>query len=290
MKVSICIPTYNKPAELKRLLTSIETQSFRDYEIIISDDSNDSAPAREVIRQFASLPIKYFFHDPAFEPAQNWNFLLDQAKGEYVKIIHDDDWLPSSDALQIFVNKIESSDTDFVWSSSVNYKQGNVVLEHYTSADEICNLQKDSFVLFLGNFVGNPSTTMVRNTVVRYDERLKWFVDIEYYIRILQTAKCAYIDLPLVGVSNDLGRLTDECITNNHVIYSEFFYCFEKYRSNGILSFWKSYYWLYKFFRLHRPTSWNEIEPYCEKYKTWSYVIYQVFKIKLKIDLWKVDK
>lgn len=272
---------------MRRLLDSIAQQTYRDFEIIISDDSNDSAPAKEVIRQFKTLPIEYFFHEPAFEPVQNWNFLLDQAKGEYIKVMHDDDWFLSPDALQIFVDKIESSDADFVWSSSVNYKCGNPILEHHTSTDEICALKRDPYVLFLGNFIANPSTTIVRNTAIRYDERLKWFVDIEYYIRILKNAKFAYIDIPVIGVGNDIGRLTDECVTNSQVIYSEYFCCSEKYRSNGILTALKSYYWLYKFLRLHRPTDWKAIKPYCKEHRMLSYLIYWIYKIKLAIDLRK---
>ena len=37
-KVSICIPAYKDREGLKRLLKSIEKQSFTDYEVIISDD------------------------------------------------------------------------------------------------------------------------------------------------------------------------------------------------------------------------------------------------------------
>ena len=284
MKLSICIPTYNKPAELNRLLKSIECQTFRDFEIIISDDSDSSEPAKEIIAQFPTLPIRYFFHKPAYEPAQNWNFLLDQAKGEYIKIIHDDDWLLSADALQMFVDRIEMTGGDFVWSNSKNYKNGQVISEHNTSLAEICALEKDAFVLFLGNFIATPSTTIIKNSAIRYDEKLKWYVDIEHYIRILRKSKFAHIDIPLVGVNNNIGRLTDDCITNKDVIYSEFFYCFRKCRLNGILSPIKSYYWLYKFFRLHKPCCWGEINSYCKKYKISSYITFHVYKIKMAID------
>lgn len=269
---------------MKRLLKSIESQTFRDFEIIVSDDSDDSKPAMDVISQFQSLPIKYFFHKPAFEPAQNWNFLLDQAKGEYIKIIHDDDWLLSSNALQMFVNEIELSGADFVWSCSNNYKNGRVILEHHTSPLEMYALKKDSFVLFLGNFIATPSTTIIRNSSVRYDERLKWYVDIEYYIHILRNARFAYIDTPLVGVNNDEGRMTDDCITNYKVIYLEFFYCWNKFKQNGMLALGKSYYWLYKFLRLHKPSQWSEIKPYCTQNKILVLLVFTIFKIKLAID------
>jgi cellulose synthase/poly-beta-1,6-N-acetylglucosamine synthase-like glycosyltransferase len=39
-KVSICIPVYNNPNGLKKLLDSIRIQDYKDYEVIVSDDSD----------------------------------------------------------------------------------------------------------------------------------------------------------------------------------------------------------------------------------------------------------
>ena len=39
--ISICIPTYNSGEKLLRLLKSIEQQTFTNFEIVISDDSNN---------------------------------------------------------------------------------------------------------------------------------------------------------------------------------------------------------------------------------------------------------
>ena len=39
-KVSICVPTYNNCAEVAQLMRSIGEQTFSDYEVIITDDSD----------------------------------------------------------------------------------------------------------------------------------------------------------------------------------------------------------------------------------------------------------
>ena len=41
-KVSICIPAYNNVNEVKRLLESIFLQRFKNYEIILTDDSTNN--------------------------------------------------------------------------------------------------------------------------------------------------------------------------------------------------------------------------------------------------------
>lgn len=44
---SICIPSYNRPAEIRRLLDSIDTTHFDEVEIVICEDK---APKREEVR------------------------------------------------------------------------------------------------------------------------------------------------------------------------------------------------------------------------------------------------
>ena len=57
-KVSICIPAYNNAAEVKRLLESIRMQTFRDLEIILTDDSTNEEIA-ELIKSSGWDDIRY---------------------------------------------------------------------------------------------------------------------------------------------------------------------------------------------------------------------------------------
>ena len=41
-KVSICVPTYQNQEEVKRLIDSARKQTFRNFELIITDDSKDN--------------------------------------------------------------------------------------------------------------------------------------------------------------------------------------------------------------------------------------------------------
>ena len=45
---SICIPSYNRPAEIRRLLNSIDTTHVDEVEIVICEDKS---PKREEIRK-----------------------------------------------------------------------------------------------------------------------------------------------------------------------------------------------------------------------------------------------
>ena len=61
-KVSICIPAYNNVNEVKRLLESIFLQRFKNYEIILTDDSTNNEIS-ELIEQMGRQKIRYI-HNP----------------------------------------------------------------------------------------------------------------------------------------------------------------------------------------------------------------------------------
>lgn len=89
-KISVCIPTYNRAALLKECLASLVRQTFRDVEIIVSDNcSTDDTQA--VIAACADPRLRSYRNDTNIGPYPNLNRLLELAQGEYVCILHDDD-------------------------------------------------------------------------------------------------------------------------------------------------------------------------------------------------------
>jgi glycosyltransferase involved in cell wall biosynthesis len=40
VRLSVCIPAYNRPAELRQLLESIAAQDYPHYEVVICEDAS----------------------------------------------------------------------------------------------------------------------------------------------------------------------------------------------------------------------------------------------------------
>jgi glycosyltransferase involved in cell wall biosynthesis len=98
VSLSISIPAYNRPKWLVRTLESITSCSqfaINDIEIIISDDSPDRACAEIVEMTLKNWTgrWKYFHNTPALGMANNWNRCLQLSSGQYILVIHDDDFL-----------------------------------------------------------------------------------------------------------------------------------------------------------------------------------------------------
>jgi glycosyltransferase involved in cell wall biosynthesis len=97
--ISVCIPAYKRTEFLKRLLDSLMIQNFKNFEVVITDDSpgND---VKTLVQGYSELPIKYFRNEHALGTPENWNEGLRQAKGGWIKIMHDDDWFTNESICQ----------------------------------------------------------------------------------------------------------------------------------------------------------------------------------------------
>ena len=86
IKVSICIPSYNQVKYLRRTIDSVLSQTYSDYEIIITDDSSTDI-VFNLVREYESTgKIQYFKNKTPYGSPENWNEAIRLSKGEFVKI------------------------------------------------------------------------------------------------------------------------------------------------------------------------------------------------------------
>jgi glycosyltransferase involved in cell wall biosynthesis len=244
MKVSICLPTYKQKDYLEKNLRSILAQSYDDYELIITDDTPDDTILDFVAsfsKHFGSK-LRYYKNSVSLGSPANWNECIKYARGEYVKIMHHDDWFTDTDSLQQFVKMLDDNPiADFAFSAAVavNIKHDRTWI-HCPSPEQIDLLQKDPLVLFFGNFVGPPSSTIYRRSNnYAYDKSLKWVVDFEFYIRcLMKNGTFMFSEKPLItSVSGASHSVTNDCEDNKNVEISEYIYLFNK------ISDWKGRLW-----------------------------------------------
>lgn len=91
-RVSIGLPVYNGENYLSQALDSLLTQTFSDFELIISDNASTDA-TEEICRRYAALDprIRYIRQPRNLGGSPNQDFVFRQARGEYFKwAAHDD--------------------------------------------------------------------------------------------------------------------------------------------------------------------------------------------------------
>lgn len=96
---SVAIPTYNRAEDLRFAIQYLLNQTFQDFEIVISDNcSTDNT--KEVISEFSSPKIKYFRNKTHTDVMPNVRKAIGRAKGEYVFLHGDDDFIFKRNALE----------------------------------------------------------------------------------------------------------------------------------------------------------------------------------------------
>lgn len=190
-ELSILIPAYNYPAGVLRIVSPILAEGRTDIEILIHDDSTDDS-VEVCMQTLANLHpgLSYVRNTPALGAIDNWNSLLERARGRYAILIHHDDFPLSETFASDLLDELEKSGwPDAVILSCLAY---NVTRKEISAC--ICNPIRSfiakhmPFYLFRRNVIGPPSVLVVRQELFEgYDSKLKWLVDVEGYFRFLKS-------------------------------------------------------------------------------------------------------
>ena len=186
-RVSICIPAYKQLDSLRKSLQSVLLQTYQDFEVIVSDDSPDNS-VENLTKEFDfGGKLNYFKNKERLGTPENWNEAMRRAKGEYIKILHHDDYFSTPDSLAQYVSLLDdNTDADFAFSGSIGCNgNGEVQFFHEQKKEQLDLLMADFHNLLGGNIIGAPSATIFKKSLnLFFDKRLKWYVDLDFYIQV----------------------------------------------------------------------------------------------------------
>ena len=114
-KISIVIPVYNKENFILRVLRSIQNQSFKDIEIVFSDDhSHDNST--NLIEQYQKEDERIVLYKQETNRGTLRNRVDGgiKSKGEYILFLDSDDLLVEKNILKTIYSKAKSNNVDIV--------------------------------------------------------------------------------------------------------------------------------------------------------------------------------
>jgi hypothetical protein len=187
-RISIAIPTYSANGTgalmLEESFIKIKEQSFKDFNVIVSDNSESSySDIRLVCNKWQSkLSIKYYEHTGRKDsPSENTNNAIKMSDGELIKILCGDDLLYDKNSLQIIVDNFDDN-TNWLFTSYVHSKNKIEYYRYYTP------YMNDN--IFIVNTLGTPSALTIRNKrdIIDinnlFDRNLRFCYDCEGYYRL----------------------------------------------------------------------------------------------------------
>jgi glycosyltransferase involved in cell wall biosynthesis len=183
---------------LMELLQSLEAFAHVDMEVLISQDSPVSEPAKEVVSNRLNLR---WLRGPGKGIAANWNYCVAEASGEYIILFHADDIVRSS-YFDIILDLQREHPTSAAWfcRASVIDAKGSTITSlidrakyALTPESRAYRLRGDEGLakLLLGCFIYCP-TVCYRASVLKshqFDERREMVLDLDLYSRLLMAGE-----------------------------------------------------------------------------------------------------
>lgn len=133
-RVSIGMPVYNGDRFLKEALNSILAQTFKDFELIVSDNGSTDT-TQEICSAYAAMDprIQYYRNEKNLGASWNQNRVFHLSKGEYFKWAHHDD-MSAPTLLERSVQVLDCNP-----SVVLCYPQTSIVDEQGQRIEEFCD-------------------------------------------------------------------------------------------------------------------------------------------------------
>jgi len=178
--ISIAIPTYESFGRGSEFLefqfTIFKEQTYKDFEIVISDHSKNDNIEQLCAKYINVLNINYERNEEnRGNFTDNTNKAMRRCKGDIIKILFQDDFLWDKHSLEKINNSFDKNTNWLVTSCEHTYDGINFHRTHHPKYNEL---------IYTGNnTIGNPSVLTVRNddNVLFFDKRMIWTVDVDYY-------------------------------------------------------------------------------------------------------------
>ena len=206
--VSIIIPTYNRNAMLKRAIQSIINQTYRNIELLVVDDGKNES-TKCVVNSFNDKRTKYFGNSKKGANAAR-NLGVQQAKGEYITFLDDDD--------EYYPRKIESQLHEAFYNNAdmvfclLDFMYPSNKTERFRPPITGGILFKKLLLVY--NFISLPAIFCKKKVLCEvgmFDETLKSYHDWDLSIRIIfggYKVTCVHQHLIKVYKHNE-GRIGD---------------------------------------------------------------------------------
>ena len=249
-KISVIIPTHDRPQLLLRAVNSVLNQTYQDFDIIVIDDGIKK-PADLELNRLLDKRITYIKNEKNIGAPASRNIGIKKSDAEFIALLDDDDeWLPQKLEKQLGIFDKFGKEVGLVYCGVEIIQKGGQVVERN---NPFPNQALDSFNLLLRrNFIFNV-TIMARRQILLenlFDEKFPKNQEWDLVLRLAKVTKFVGMSERLVKVhtladDEHLGGKGNikNIIKGNEMIVEKFYTDYKKnkealafrYFQNGLL-------------------------------------------------------
>ncbi|WP_263576722.1 glycosyltransferase family 2 protein [Acinetobacter pseudolwoffii] len=215
--VTIYVTTFNRLSLLKRALDSVRMQTYKNIEILIVDDCSTDGTQKflqEISQQDSR--IKVFLKDKNGGACESRNIAIQNARGEYITGLDDDDYfLPSR--IENFVNNLSNANDNIVLFDNPIIKVDDRPI--ITKKRIIMNALKSKKIrakdLIYSNYIGNQ--VFIKTAILRkcggFDKNMPMWQDLECWYNLLKYNEGYALRLNsytyVMDISHEMDRISN---------------------------------------------------------------------------------
>ena len=206
--ISIITPAYNAGRFIRDTILSVQSQSYKNWELLIVDDQSTDHTC-EIVSHFSDDErIKLIRHSDNCGPACARNTALKAAKGNYIAFLDSDDiWL--KDKLFIQLECMKKDNLAFTYTSYRRISESGDSIGR-----KILIPNSLTYNQLLGNTAITTSTVMINREITGFFEMKEtYYDDFSCWLEILKKGAVA------VGIHNDLVkyRIVGKSVSRNKI-------------------------------------------------------------------------
>ena len=188
--VSVCIPAYNNEGTIEETMRSVLAQTYNNLELVVVDDCSSDRTAA-LAEAFTDARVRVVRNEKNLGMAGNWNKCIEEARGEFVKLLCADDIL-YPDSIKEEAKGL-ASDPSIVLAMSdtalidiTGKRVGTFKRWPVNGRMDGRKLAKRS--LLFNNFFGAPcNNTFRRSAALKaggFDRRFRYILDFDFWVSL----------------------------------------------------------------------------------------------------------
>jgi glycosyltransferase involved in cell wall biosynthesis len=205
-RVSIGVPAYNGKRFIGAAIESVLAQTWADFELYVIDDASTDGTL-SVVRRFSDPRLRIISNETNVGQEENWNRALREARGEFIKLLPQDDVLHPDclrKQVEIFDNPANSSIVLTSCSRNIIDANGRILLRRTfrNRRGRIPGLRAVRTCVRSGtNLIGEPAAVLMRSDILPrvglFDAANFYVIDLDLWARILRYGDLFVLPEPL---------------------------------------------------------------------------------------------
>lgn len=197
-KISVIIPTADRPEALTRALASLRAQGIKDIQAVVVNDGG--ADVADVVAPFRGDLALELLNQPTNQgPSAARNAAMDAADGDFITFLDDDDVLLPGH-FEALLPVLNNGEADVVYPTTmVSDARAELTIEGYRDARPAFQYDFDPEFLLTANYIPTLGLTMRRAGLdgPRFDPGIRLAEDWDLWLRMVRDGwRFHHVDVP----------------------------------------------------------------------------------------------